>query len=702
MANSATEQLEVEGSGYGQPGAVESSRNIEPQDGGYKSIPQKEIFDEEAAFSFRKKRTPNKTRSMVSSHQSPFLKTDMQPTIHSSNMQPSPRRSVITTPTASKSPGPPVVSSLDFMEQPSSIDDDSQANGKGEDSEWELVWKGSWIVPSLEPIKTSSTSASSKKVPASLKKASLDNKQQVIFQGPDGVKLQSNVTELPGIAFAVSKSRQCQQEEESMRSEERQFMRENTEMHLVAKIRLSSFPFFLLMPGCTEPCRVFASPESKTSADFLKELFDHEDIIALLLRVASKPGNPSKKKGLLQSVSKQDDNPFLQQATRQGGASNLSKQVTETEDPRRKLYQDTSMFLVYGMLVDNNPHLATDLENHGKTSHKELPTISFFAYPLVDQTSFSEQILLNTRSLEQIKQDAEDARLSDPLLSGDLKEPYVRYEDPDVDSIMNGSDGEQESEQDSNQTIFGMGLDEDKSLNQEMEILRALERSKTWSPYTVLSPPSAPSSESGSISGSKDVPKDRVLSRSHTLDVLTIANKDTSARSTLSRHKSMDADGKSKHPMAMTSDGINGKVNTKVDSRLSRNLTVAIAKVSRKGLSRMKSPSRAPQQPLDVTTESLRRKLLGPGSVRGGLPSSSRVSPSPSTKSTESSNKATVKGLVVSALSKINISQDHEDFKECAANLYRSVTFAMRKDIASRRYNLEELERLMDRHAALL
>ncbi|KAF9348599.1 hypothetical protein BGX26_012999 [Mortierella sp. AD094] len=426
--------------------------------------------------------------------------------------------------------------------------------------------------------------------------------------------------------------------------------------------------------------------------------------IALLLRVASRPAHPSKKKGLLQSVSKQDDNPFLQQTTRQGGASNLSKRVTEIpEDPRRKLYQDTSMFLVYGMLMgnkDDNPYLAMDLEHSRKTSHKELPTISFFAYPLVDQTSFSEQILLNTRSLEQIKQDAEDARLSDPLLSGDPNEPYVRYEDPDVDSIMNGSDGEQDSEQYSNQATFGMELDEDKSLHQEMEILRALERSKTWSPYTVLAPASVPSSESGSSPSSKDTPKDRVLSRSHTLGVLAIANKDISVRSTLSRHKSMDSHGRSKQPI--TSDGIDTKVNTKVDPHLNRNPTSTITKASRKGLSRMKSPSRAPQQPLDVTTESLRRKLLGPGSVRGGLPSISSISPNPTTKSTESSNKATVKGLVASALSKINISQDHEDFKECAANLYRSVTFAMRKDISSRRYNLEELERLMDRHAALL
>ncbi|KAF8963060.1 hypothetical protein BGZ46_001055 [Entomortierella lignicola] len=367
----------------------------------------------------------------------------------------------------------------------------------------------------------------------------------------------------------------------------------------------------------------------------------------------------------------------------------------EHNDPRRKLYQDTSMFLVYGMLTENNDSVndpSMDVSHTKRTIYKELPTISFFAYPLVDQTNFSEQMLLNTRSYEQLRQEAEDSRLSDLLQSEDVSKSYVRYEDPDVDSIMNGSNVEQEYEQGSNQSIFAaVELDEDKSLYQEMEILRALERSKTWSPYTVLPTPT----DSCIIPSSKDIPKDRMLSRSLTLDGLATTTKDISARSILSRHKSMDTQGRNKQPVDI-------KSNTQVTSDSSHSSTSSILKASRKGISRVKSPSRAPQQPLDVTTESLRRKLLGPSSVRGSLPSISGTSSSSSAKSIEASNKSTVKGLTVSVLSKINIPKDHADFKECASNLYRSVTFAMRKDIASRRYNLEEVERLMDRHAALL
>ncbi|KAG0348305.1 hypothetical protein BG004_005440 [Podila humilis] len=76
--------------------------------------------------------------------------------------------------------------------------------------------------------------------------------------------------------------------------------------------------------------------------------------------------------------------------------------------------------------------------------------------------------------------------------------------------------------------------------------------------------------------------------------------------------------------------------------------------------------------------------------------------PSSSTKSVEARNKSTIQGLTRSILSKINIGTDHDDYKQCASNLYRSVKFAMRKDIATKVYHLEELERLMDRHAALL
>ncbi|KAG9326067.1 hypothetical protein KVV02_002755, partial [Mortierella alpina] len=95
-----------------------------------------------------------------------------------------------------------------------------------------------------------------------------------------------------------------------------------------------------------------------------------------------------------------------------------------------------------------------------------------------------------------------------------------------------------------------------------------------------------------------------------------------------------------------------------------------------------------------------------PGALPSGLASlntsSSSSSSSSSSKSIEAQNKATIKGLIKSVLRKINIGSDHEDFEACAGVLYEGVKVAMRRDITTKRYHLEELERLMDRHAALL
>ncbi|KAG0306122.1 hypothetical protein BGZ98_002938 [Dissophora globulifera] len=694
--------------------------------------PQKETFDEEAAFSFRRQ-APKKQPRSRSQHLDPDTHSISEHSLLSSSSSPpsaltpaSPRPraegaaqtpsggvsqdiSAIAPSASSESilyssaatvTSNPFQDELQSQQQQQEEEEEEEEEQVESGSEWRLVWCGSWIVPSLEPMSLSSattkpiSSSTSRKTLGLQKKASLDVQQQIVFQGRDGAKLQPTVTELSGIAFAISQP-QAPALSESL-GPSAQIMRENTEMHLIAKIRLSSFPVCLLMPGCTEPCRVFTSPENKASATCLQELFDHDDIdemttrcragdgtavgqIGLLLRLASKPGLNQKRKGMLAGHLRQDDNPFLQPSRHGHGGSSASTKPTSDQ---------------------------------GKKDG--LPTMSFFAYPLVDQARFSEEVQLNVRAVDRLRQDAEEAHKTDLARPAETGK-HVIYEDPDVDSIMNGGDGDGQDSVYRSEWSLSVDMDVDglvdASLRQEMEMLEALERSKTWSPYTVMTPPAAPLSTTGThhtSTNSKDASKDRILSRSQTF----VDIKDRSARmpGTWGRHRSMDSHGgitasNTTHSVTATANSI--AATTKATISAMASTTTARATIAprtiRKEPSRRKSPSRAPQQPLDVTTESLRRKLLGPGLTRTELPSISSISSTVSaTKSVEARNKATVKSLTSATLSKINIAPDHEDFKECASNLYRSVTFAMRKDIGKRRYHLEELERLMDRHAALL
>jgi hypothetical protein len=118
------------------------------------------------------------------------------------------------------------------------------------------------------------------------------------------------------------------------------------------------------------------------------------------------------------------------------------------------------MFLVYGILsLDREAQTSIDSRSH-------LPKMSFFAQPLVDQAQFSEQILLNTRVMDRLREDAEEAQFMDTMLSDDLPALYVRYDDPENDSIMNGSDNDQEeSEHLSGWTsTFDVDLDEGENM----------------------------------------------------------------------------------------------------------------------------------------------------------------------------------------------------------------------------------------------
>lgn len=136
------------------------------------------------------------------------------------------------------------------------------------------------------------------------------------------------------------------------------------------------------------------------------------------------------------------------------------------------------MFLVYGQLSDRG-------KLNRKTGKRDPPTVCFFAHPLVDQASFSEQILLNSRTMEALGHGPDDDDIQ-PDIDHDN---HIQYKDPAVDAIMNGSDDHvnddgQESGYGSDWIPpFDIKEDDDESLQQEMELLKALERSKTWSPY---------------------------------------------------------------------------------------------------------------------------------------------------------------------------------------------------------------------------
>lgn len=210
--------------------------------------------------------------------------------------------------------------------------------------------------------------------------------------------------------------------------------------------------------------------------------------IGLLLRVAPKQGPVGKKKSVSTNNMKQEVNPFMMPValgpsddepkiypgkempcTLNSARKNIQfvysleililtchvfmfllHVVAPTEEKtgsQRKLFLETSMFLVYGALVK---------EKQPTSRHAE-PIISFFAYPLVDQASLMDHILLNTRSLDRMKQEAEKMKVKQEKVAED----FVSYDDPVVDSIMNGCDSEQESGYSSDQaTRKDMDLDE--------------------------------------------------------------------------------------------------------------------------------------------------------------------------------------------------------------------------------------------------
>ncbi|KAG0348306.1 hypothetical protein BG004_005441 [Podila humilis] len=126
---------------------------------------------------------------------------------------------------------------------------------------------------------SSTTSSFNKRTLSLNKKATLDPRQQFVFQSVDGHKLKPVVTEFSQIALAAPKewpkkhqSYQHSSPADCHNSFSPKFtapskhtnifdstapiMKEDTEMHLISKIQLTTFPLYLLASGCLCPCRV--------------------------------------------------------------------------------------------------------------------------------------------------------------------------------------------------------------------------------------------------------------------------------------------------------------------------------------------------------------------------------------------------------------------------------------------------------------
>ncbi|KAG0196339.1 hypothetical protein BGX28_010266 [Mortierella sp. GBA30] len=416
------------------------------------------------------------------------------------------------------------------------------------------------------------------------------------------------------------------------------------------------------------------------------------------------------------------------------------------------------MFLVYGVLA-GDAEAEKDEGRQGARTLERQPTISFLAYPLVDYDAFLEQTLLNSRAIERLQHDAEEDEAAS--LSEKISERIV-FEDAVVDSIMNGGDDGDESGYGSEKAAVDMNLDEDshstgagkpigvssssgvkvikkgigrlkspsRAAQQPLDVTTESLRRKLLGPASVrkslgskLDSSSFASMHVGLKSPSRRKSAGGTLfSRSNVLpgsgqnddipDLMTMLKLKKKQSSERSRKQEDDSSFSSSQPITSSSKERASLARSVTEDNLgsSRSSTNpfldTLKSLQNEHCSEQadvrepafESPVAEAPSPFVASTQARSRPVTLPSSLSnlGGTSSSS------SSKSIEAQNKATIKGLIKSVLRKINIGSDHEDFEACAGVLYEGVKVAMRRDIATKRYHLEELERLMDRHAALL
>ncbi|KAG0020693.1 hypothetical protein BGZ81_009233 [Podila clonocystis] len=481
------------------------------------------------------------------------------------------------------------------------------------------------------------------------------------------------------------------------------------------------------------------------STSFFEDLMDDDDIsdmrtrfqlgeskpigrIGLLMSVVSKGNSSTKKKAFPSSVSKQEDNPFLN-----GTPAVKLDTSADMEEAQKKLLQGSSMFLIYAALdngddldFSDNRHDAFDASGHTAT----IPVISYYAYPLMDPSQILGMTFLNPGILDMYQQTGSTAAMESLTNSAG----YVEDDDPLVESILNGNGNYKDSKA---SQIFAEVNEE----RQSAAVRKGIGRLKSPSHATqqpldlsteslrrkLLGPSSIRKSLGGRIESVSSMPaglkspsrRKSAGSNTSRMNIAPGALPDLTTM--MMMKKKQNASLAIEAPLLEADNNPLSSPSARVSS-MSRPASATQDGPGGIGLTRPKSSSSllsTLQSIRDQDNEQQSRtddleKATPPGppaksrsssssDFKSKAPSSSLPTDLPSaSKSIESRNKATIQGLTKSILSKINIASDHEDFKECAANLYRSVKFAMRKDIATKVYHLEELERLMDRHAALL
>ncbi|KAG0237506.1 hypothetical protein BGW42_000716 [Actinomortierella wolfii] len=464
----------------------------------------------------------------------------------------------------------------------------------------QLIWRGSWIAPSLIVLRESSFTESKKRTTSS---KSLSRKQIDLQQRNSMVKdtlaqegLQPLVQELKGLAMILSGYRSSDGQTSASASLDQPLVADGTmEMHVIAKIELLTFPSYLLdihhQYGAYE---VYVSSNSTDTINYLQGVFGDVDLDGIN-ESSDTPHALLGNKGLLvRAVEKPQT----------GALGRLGSSTTN--DSHASVIKGSQMFLVYSLLGTSSSNMARD---DG--------TISLYAYPLVDHAHFSAQSLYNQPVMERLEaeymeqqqrrweclhQQTEDKKLESPEPS-DL----VDLDDPEIDMILNGA-------QDlnlSNKSPSMMDIDEDESKWEEMLLLEAFERNKTWKPYTVLPPsiqanPGTPVTATNTTGSglppsrhtaldsmtSLGVGSKRVFSRSHTMVVAGSESSTAAASGTFSRHQSLDSHSshrRKRGDVLHTSSGGNSSARRTRESGSSGR---------------------------DKVTEALRMRLLGPGSIR--------------------------------------------------------------------------------------
>ncbi|KAF9976682.1 hypothetical protein BGZ73_008079 [Actinomortierella ambigua] len=514
------------------------------------------------------------------------------------------------------------------------------------ESRHQLVWRGSWIAPSLVMLQESDLSGAKKRTTSStsLARRQLDLQQRSSLARDcfEQKGLRPLVQELKGIAMVLSQYSDSDKTPDVSISPEQPLVADGSmEMHVIAKIQLSTFPSYLLdirhRHGAYE---VFISGNSVETIHYFQGVFGQSgrfegDGIG---DGVNAHGTLLGDKGLLvRAVCKTQMTSFGRSYSFAGKTPVTS---TQADIPEKQLIQDSQMFLVYGVLDTTINASMDDLD----LGVPENGNISLYAYPLVDHSQFSAQSLFNQPVMDRLETEYIEyqPRRREHLHSeASKKEPEessvsIQSDDPELEAIMCGA----KQLELSNKPSTIMEIDEGKAarwedktmresgrINYESQweetiLLEALERNKVWKPYIVPPPsssspspyphpgtPTAATSTDGLSSrhkaldslSSSGVSNKRAFSRSHTMVEAGSGSGSTGtavggAMNTLSRHQSLDSHHhrRRKGDEALLGGGSQGGSSSS-NSRRTRETA---------------SSGR------DKVTEALRRRLLGPGSIR--------------------------------------------------------------------------------------